>query len=104
MKTKWKIFKKIHVYQISLFLKNLQFPRYLYLLATLLKTINRPIKKKANKKDKSFVRFPWKSFYMKKTLLEIFMLFHPFVQVNVLDRFIFACFGDNPILSFCLQV
>ena len=44
MKTKWKIFKKIHV--------------YLYLLATLLKTINRPIKKKANKKDKSFVRFP----------------------------------------------
>ena len=70
----------------------------------LIKNYKSTNKKKPNTKDKSFVSFPWKSFYMKKNLLEIFMLFHPFVQVKVPERFRFACFGDTPILSFCLQV
>ena len=35
---------------------------------------------------------------MKKNLLQTFMLLHPFVQVKIAERFIFACFGDTPIL------
>ena len=46
MKTKWKIFKKIHVYQISLFLKKLAISQVFVFAGYLIKNYKSTNKKK----------------------------------------------------------
>ena len=58
MKTKQKIFKKIHVYQISRFSKKIAISQVFVFAGDLIKNYNTTNKKKAYTKDKSFVSFP----------------------------------------------